>query len=125
MHLVEQPASASQTPHEVRAPAGARVLEIDWADGVTTRYRHVVLKGFCPCAACQGHQGPIAWVPGTENRDSNALELTSIDEVGSYALQLGWGDGHTTGIYSYRYLRELAELNELDLEEVKSRQFSR
>jgi DUF971 family protein len=27
--------------------------------------------------------------------------------VGNYALQLTWGDGHATGIYSFRYLRTL------------------
>ena len=38
------------------------------------------------------------------------LELVGIEEVGNYAIQLAWGDGHATGIYSFRFLRELAEI---------------
>jgi len=91
------------TAVELRAPEGARVVEIDWADGFGGRIRHEVLRGFCPCAECQGHQGPIRFVEGGD------LELTDIQEVGNYALQLTWGDGHATGIYSFSYLRRLCE----------------
>lgn len=93
-------------PTELRAPRGARVLEIDWADGFQGRIPHRVLRGFCPCAECQGHDGPIAF------QDGGDLELQDIAEVGQYALSLAWGDGHRTGIYSFRYLRELCELPE-------------
>ena len=117
--------SQTASPIEVRAPTGARTLEIDWDDGITTTYRHVVLRGFCPCAECQGHQGPIEWVQGTEIRGEAALELNSLEEVGSYALQLAWGDGHRTGIYSYRYLRELAELDGQELDDIRTHKFRR
>jgi DUF971 family protein len=30
-----------------------------------------------------------------------------LGEVGDYALQLTWGDGHATGIYTFVFLREL------------------
>ena len=99
-------------PVEVRAPEGARVLELDWSDGVTTRYAHRALRGFCPCAHCQGHQGPIEWVAATDELDDAALELTDLAEVGQYALSLTWADGHATGIYSFQYLRELGRLVE-------------
>jgi DUF971 family protein len=32
-----------------------------------------------------------------------------IDPVGNYAIQIGWSDGHNSGIYSFRYLKELEE----------------
>ena len=89
------------TPVEVHAPRGSRAMEIIWADGHKGIYQHEVLRGFCPCATCQGHQGPIRFVAGGN------LELTDIEEVGSYALRLGWADGHATGIYSFGYLRQL------------------
>lgn len=94
-------------PLEVRAPHGARQLEIDWADGHMGLYPHGVLRGFCPCAHCQGHEGAIRFVPGGDRDEGGALELTAIHEVGNYALQLTWGDGHSTGIYSFRFLRRL------------------
>ena len=43
--------------------------------------------------------------------ESVAEELT-IDDlslVGRYAINFRWSDGHDTGIYSFRYLRELSE----------------
>ncbi|MBX3274085.1 MAG: DUF971 domain-containing protein [Sandaracinaceae bacterium] len=110
------------TPVEVRAPEGARRLEIDWSDGVTTAYRHAILRGFCPCAHCQGHHGPVAWVEGADELN---LELASIEEVGTYALQFGWGDGHATGIYTFRFLRALAEIGESESAFVRGRSFMR
>ncbi|MGF1464979.1 MAG: gamma-butyrobetaine hydroxylase-like domain-containing protein [Sandaracinaceae bacterium] len=112
----------STTPVEVRAPAGARWLEIDWADGVTTRTHHAVLRGFCPCATCQGHHGAIRWVTGAEDAD---LELAVLEQVGNYALRLGWGDGHGTGIYAFPHLRALGELGEITAEDVQERRFER
>ncbi len=94
-------AGPAVTPVEIRAPAGARLLEVDWADGHTGIYPHAVLRGFCPCAHCQGHSGTIRFVAGGD------LSLTDIGEVGSYAVRLTWGDGHATGIYDFRLLRAL------------------
>jgi DUF971 family protein len=92
------------TPTAVRAPLGGDVFEIDWADGVTGRIPNASLRAYCPCAGCQGHSGTIRYVPG-----GNA-EITGIEEVGSYALGITWGDGHASGIYTFRYLRRLGEL---------------
>jgi DUF971 family protein len=34
---------------------------------------------------------------------------TAIHYVGRYALQFVWSDGHSTGIYTYEYLREIGD----------------
>lgn len=34
-----------------------------------------------------------------------ALRLLRADPVGAYGMKLTWGDGHDTGIYTWRYLR--------------------
>jgi DUF971 family protein len=109
-------------PVELRAPEGARRMEIDWDDGTTTAYRHEILRGFCPCAHCQGHHGPVRWVEGAEEQD---LSLVTVEQVGNYALQLGWGDGHSTGIYTFRFLRALGELGEKSVDEVRDVQLAR
>jgi DUF971 family protein len=88
-------------PMEIRAPRGADTLEIDFEDGHCGVYPHSVLRGYCPCAVCQGHTGPIRYVA------SGSRELSDLGEVGDYALRLTWSDGHSTGIYSYRYLRSI------------------
>ncbi|HZU83787.1 MAG TPA: DUF971 domain-containing protein [Polyangiaceae bacterium] len=90
-------------PVAVRSPRGARVTEIDWADGHKGVYPHAVLRGYCPCAGCQGHSGEVRLL---ETSDAEQ-ELEDIRPVGSYALSLKWFDGHQSGIYSYRFLRSL------------------
>ncbi len=97
-------------PVELRAPRGARVVEIEWSDGVTTSAHHRVLRAFCPCAGCQGHDGPIRWVASVDALADDALELVEIEEVGQYALRFAWGDGHGTGIYTFRFLRAVSDL---------------
>ena len=94
------------TPTAVKAPHGARVFEVAWADGVTHKYPHRILRGFCPCAGCQGHGGSIRFVESTE------LDLREVGQVGNYALSLRWGDSHDSGIYSFGYLRRLGDLLE-------------
>lgn len=97
-------------PVEVRAPRGARMLEIEWDDGVVSHLPHALLRGFCPCAGCQGHHGPVRW---NAPNDSH-LELKDLGEEGQYALRLTWGDGHASGIYTFEFLRELGPLFEVD-----------
>ena len=98
------PALEKHRPTNVKAPHGARELTISWADGTSIGYPHEILRGFCPCATCQGHSGEIRFVPGGN------LELRELEQVGNYALGLTWADGHSTGIYSFRYLRALGDL---------------
>jgi DUF971 family protein len=90
-------------PVELRAPRGARHVEIEWADGKVTRYENDVLRGFCPSALWQGHQGPLRYIPGGET------ELLDLAEVGSYGLKMTWPDNNT-GIYTFRFLRQLGEI---------------
>lgn len=38
------------------------------------------------------------------------MELRELEPVGNYALKLGWGDGHSGGLYTFGYLRTLCDL---------------
>src|SRR5262245_33050980 len=93
-------------PTGVKAPHGAKVMEIQWADGHKAVLPHEILRGYCPCAHCQGHGGTIKFVPGGN------LEIRDIQQVGNYALQFVWGDSHDSGIYTFRYLRSLCQCDE-------------
>ncbi len=88
-------------PVEVRRLAEEGLLRITWDDDHVSDYPLAYLRGWCPCATCQGH--------GNERRYVHAanVAVAAIGVVGKYALNVTWGDGHDTGIYSYRYLREL------------------
>ena len=89
----------------IRSPRGGRRTEIDWADGHKGEYPHEVLRGYCPCAGCQGHSGEIRFLETTDTQQ----ELEDLEPVGNYALALHWFDGHASGIYSYVYLRALCQ----------------
>lgn len=117
--------TTAPTPSEVRAPQGARVLEVQWQDGSTSRIRHEVLRGFCPCAHCQGHQGPIRWQATVNDLPDSALELSDLDEVGSYALRLSWGDQHNSGLFRFEYLKELGDLEGEPTEAIRAKVFRR
>jgi DUF971 family protein len=38
-----------------------------------------------------------------------AFKLVRLVTVGGYAVQPVWGDGHSTGIYSFDYLKRVGE----------------
>jgi DUF971 family protein len=89
----------------IRSPRGAKLTEIDWGDGHTSVYPHEILRGYCPCAGCQGHSGTIRFIEcfGAQ------LEIEDFEVVGNYALRIQWFDGHGTGLYSYKYLRSICQ----------------
>jgi DUF971 family protein len=97
----EHAAGRPVVPTEVRRLADTRQLRVTWSDGHVSEYPFAYLRGWCPCAQCQGHSSDRRFVQA-ENTD-----LVNIALVGKYALSLTWGDGHDAGIYSYWYLREL------------------
>ncbi|MCC6528553.1 MAG: DUF971 domain-containing protein [Polyangiaceae bacterium] len=97
------PSDPKTTPIHVRAPHGATVTEITWADGHQGLYPNKILRGYCPCAGCQGHGGTRSFIEGGDS------ELREVTPVGNYALQLTWGDRHDTGIYTFAYLRSLCQ----------------
>lgn len=90
-------------PLEVRRDAARRAVQITWSDGHESAYSFTHLRGWCPCAACQGHSGEKRFIAG----GNDALER--ITTVGRYALTFVWADGHETGIYAYPYLRQLCQ----------------
>lgn len=90
-------------PQEVELKAQERVLNIRWSDGQSTRFSLRYLRGWCPCAACQGHFNAQKTFVEVEDP-----QLVNVEPVGSYAMRLYWSDGHQSGIFAFDYLLELA-----------------
>jgi DUF971 family protein len=88
-------------------------LALSFGDGSEAYLELPMLRRACPCAACQGEPDALGRVlrPRVEH-GPRAFELQRFDWVGGYGLQLFWADGHSTGIYSFPYLRRLAGLAE-------------
>ena len=100
------------TPVEVRRLREEKVLRITWDDGAVTDLDYFTVRGYCPCAGCQGHLvREIVFKP-----PRGEVDLFVIEPVGHYALSFLWSDGHHTGIYRYEFLRTLPERNRLRLE---------
>jgi len=99
---VDQPA-ATPTPTELRLRKQSRVLEV--AFGETERYSlpFEYLRVHSPSAEVQGHG------PGQETLvlGKQQVLITAVEPVGQYAVRLVFDDGHDTGLYTWKYLREL------------------
>ena len=89
-------------------------LALSFRDGLEAYLKLPLLRRACPCAACQGEPDALGRVlrPMVEY-GPRAFELLKFEIVGGYAIQPFWGDGHSTGIYSYAYLQKLAALPSL------------
>ena len=85
-------------------------LRIEWKDGTVSEYVPRELRLACPCAGCVDEMTGVRTLR-PESVDSHVYPR-SIHYVGRYALQFVWSDGHSTGLYTYRYLREMWEARE-------------
>ena len=85
-------------------------LAIQWNDGTESYFGLEFLRRACPCAACGGEPdvlGNIARPNVTYTGES--FQLAGFNLVGGYAVQPHWADGHESGLYSFQYLRRIAE----------------
>ena len=93
-------------------PAGLRqrdprTIAVLWHDGQQHHLDVRDLRLACRCAQCiEEMSGRPLLDPATVRADIAPRVITS---VGNYAITIDWNDGHSTGIYSYRYLRHLGE----------------
>jgi DUF971 family protein len=99
-------------PVEITRDAGEQRMYIRWADGHESYIPWETLRWKCPCAHCSGEWGQPGNLAWTLELGQDQKDLVSIDLVGRYALSLEWKDGHHTGIYTWRLLRDLCPCEE-------------
>lgn len=92
---------ANPVPVEINHIKEKGLVRITWEDGHAGDYPRDYLRGYCPCAGCQGHGGQLKFIPVSD------AKLAEISTVGNYAIQFRWQDGHDTGIYTFEFLRAL------------------
>ena len=84
-----------------------RTLSILWQDGQRHDYDVRDLRLACPCAGCVDETtGRLRLDPKTVRQ---GVAPRVISSVGSYAINIAWDDGHSTGFYSFGFLRSLAD----------------
>ncbi|HVQ68841.1 MAG TPA: DUF971 domain-containing protein [Bradyrhizobium sp.] len=90
-------------PVEIRLPKDRRTLRVAFDDGHTFDLPAELLRVTSPSAEVQGHsEAERKTVGGKRN-----VTILSVDPVGNYAVRLGFDDMHSTGIYSWAFLRDL------------------
>ena len=103
LSVISFESDTSLRPREIAEEEGT--FRIVWSDGHESRYPFDYLRNNCPCARCVDE-----W---TGERKASSVAVPSdfrplsVNPVGSYAIQIPWSDGHSTGIYSFRRLRGL------------------
>jgi DUF971 family protein len=107
------------TAVKIHVKTGAGV-DIAWADGHSSHYDFTYLRDQCPCATCNDERGKKESMPPATNLLSSPLlpmfkpkpRAQAATQVGNYAVQISFTDGHSTGIFSYDYLRTLCPCEE-------------
>jgi len=100
--------TATPWPLDVRLHRQSRVLEVAFDDGRTFRLPCEFLRVHSPSAEVQGH-GPGQRILQVGKQDVN---INAINQVGQYAVQIDFDDGHSTGIYTWRALYDFGERQE-------------
>jgi DUF971 family protein len=96
---------AATKPTEINFHQKSHMLEISFDDGNTFELPSEYLRVYSPSAEVQGH-GPGQEVLQIGKQDIN---ITKIEPVGHYAIQLFFDDNHDTGIYSWETLYDLGK----------------
>ncbi|GAA5443894.1 hypothetical protein Misp06_02072 [Microbulbifer sp. NBRC 101763] len=91
-------------PQKIRLNRAEKNLQLVFADGDFTLPAEY-LRVYSPSAEVRGHgnSAPVL-VDGKMH-----VGIDKIEAAGRYALKIDFDDGHDTGIYTWEYLRELAE----------------
>ena len=90
-------------PVEIRLLRDRRALQVSFDDGKIFDLSAELLRVTSPSAEVQGHsEAERKTVGGKRN-----VTILSVDSVGNYAVRIGFDDMHSTGIYSWAFMRDL------------------
>ena len=86
-------------------------LAVKWEDGTESFIPFERLRRACPCAGCKGESDIMGnlYKGPEQSLTPLAFQLRGLTFVGSYAVQPVWADGHATGLYSFDYLKRIAD----------------
>jgi DUF971 family protein len=113
-------------PRKIQLNKPEKQLRIEWQDGGVQQCAWGNLRQQCPCAGCRQERDTAAHTNPMELdvftlKPMVSDQLASVEPVGNYALRLIWKDGHKTGIYSWEFLKSLADAGQLQVNETPNR----
>ncbi len=93
---------------------GDAAIVITWSDQVVTRWTVAELRKACPCATCREKKrgeasetagpGKPLMLPVLSAAEAQPLRIESMRPVGSYAYNIAFSDGHSSGIFPFAML---------------------
>jgi len=125
--MISEPNSGGAVRHvamPIAAPAHitvrdqGRCLELAWPDGARDLLPAPRLRAACRCAVCTAERRAHRQDPAHE---AATVSILTAEQIGNYALNVGFSDGHARGIYPWRYLQALA--TDTPLAELLEREF--
>ncbi len=102
------PSFPGPPPTELRLRGKRRILRVSFADGAAFDLNAEYLRVKSPSAEVRGHGRGGGQLP----LGKSEVRVTAVEPVGQYAVRLVFDDGHDSGIYSWKYLRELGEFRD-------------
>ena len=92
-------------PVEIRVKSADKALEVTWDDGQVHHLPAELLRVESPSAEVQGHG------PGQKNlvHGRRHVGIMAVEPIGRYAIRIRFDDLHSSGIFSWDYLRHLGE----------------
>ena len=115
-HSDWEPVTLDIHPESI-ARDGESAIVITWSDGKVSRLTARELRAACPCATCrekkradqpadEGSSKSLT-LPVLKAEEARPLTITSMRPTGSYAYNIAFSDGHSSGLFPLTMLREL------------------
>jgi DUF971 family protein len=96
--------SAAPLPREIKLHQQSKLLELSYADNVHYQLPYEYLRVYSPSAEVRGHGlSEMHLVAGKQH-----VGVLRVEPVGHYAVKIFFDDGHSSGLYTWEILYELA-----------------
>ena len=92
-------------PTRITLGNGLKGITFEYPNSTLNKFSCEFLRVYSPSAEVVGH-GPEQRKNPIGKKD---IKVNKVDQVGNYAIQIFFSDGHDTGIYSWKYLLWLAD----------------
>ena len=100
--------TSSESPSQVVYHKKSRQLALTF-NNIQWHLDAELLRVYSPSAEVRGHGNNTAKLQTGKKQ----VSIEGVEPVGNYAIKLTFSDGHDSGIYSWAYLRDLAENSEI------------
>ncbi|WP_233505585.1 DUF971 domain-containing protein [Rhodohalobacter sp. SW132] len=101
----------SVQPKSIDVSNSDQELSITWADGHVSQFSLFGLRKNCPCVECRGgHEMMGRFEPELFRVEpTRTYSVQGAETVGNHALKISWDDGHNSGMYRWKLLRQMDE----------------